>query len=445
MNLVRRDRCFFSVMAAILMVNVIPAPVVAVEKRLEIPSSFNPVGSGARALGMGGAFIAVADDATAASWNPGGLTQLERPEISFVLEGVHRIEDIDFTRPSGGADSESISNSALNFMSAAYPFSLFGRNMTVSFNYQRLYDFTRQWTFDILDDENGFQRVDRSDYRQDGELSALGLAFAAEITPLFSVGVTVNRWDDDWTPNSWEQETAMQGAGFLANVPFTASSRTIEEWSFEGTNFNIGFLWRLTTDLTLGAVLKTPFDADIQYNIRSYGEVKLEGNQPSITDVADTTSENMEMPMSYGLGVAWQITREFRVALDVYRTEWDDFIRRTETGEELSPLTEEPAESSGIDPTHQVRFGVEYLYITDKLILPLTAGLFYDPAPATGSPDDIYGFSLGTGIGFGRFHMDVAYQYRFGNDLGNYILLERGFSESLSEHTAYVSMVVHFQ
>lgn len=27
---------------------------------------------------MGGAFIAVADDATAASWNSGGLTQLEK-------------------------------------------------------------------------------------------------------------------------------------------------------------------------------------------------------------------------------------------------------------------------------------------------------------------------------------------------------------------------------
>ena len=30
-------------------------------------SSFNPVGSGARAVGMGGAFIGMADDATAAS------------------------------------------------------------------------------------------------------------------------------------------------------------------------------------------------------------------------------------------------------------------------------------------------------------------------------------------------------------------------------------------
>jgi hypothetical protein len=36
-------------------------------------------GAGARAMGMGGAFIAIADDATAASWNPSGLAVLERP------------------------------------------------------------------------------------------------------------------------------------------------------------------------------------------------------------------------------------------------------------------------------------------------------------------------------------------------------------------------------
>jgi hypothetical protein len=44
-------------------------------------------GSGARALGVAGAFTAVADDATAASWNPAGLIQLERPEASFMLRG----------------------------------------------------------------------------------------------------------------------------------------------------------------------------------------------------------------------------------------------------------------------------------------------------------------------------------------------------------------------
>ena len=50
----------------------------------ETPATFefsfsNP---GARSLGLGGAFAALADDATAAFANPAGLVQLLRPEIS---------------------------------------------------------------------------------------------------------------------------------------------------------------------------------------------------------------------------------------------------------------------------------------------------------------------------------------------------------------------------
>ncbi len=39
------------------------------------------VGVGARAMGMGGAFAAVADDPSAAYWNPAGLTQLDVPTL----------------------------------------------------------------------------------------------------------------------------------------------------------------------------------------------------------------------------------------------------------------------------------------------------------------------------------------------------------------------------
>ncbi len=48
------------------------------------------IGSGSRAMGMGGAFIAVADDATAASWNPAGLAVLEKPEASVVWKAGDR-------------------------------------------------------------------------------------------------------------------------------------------------------------------------------------------------------------------------------------------------------------------------------------------------------------------------------------------------------------------
>jgi hypothetical protein len=40
-------------------------------------------GFGARAMGMGGAFVAVADDATAVYWNPAGLAQLSKAEFAL--------------------------------------------------------------------------------------------------------------------------------------------------------------------------------------------------------------------------------------------------------------------------------------------------------------------------------------------------------------------------
>jgi hypothetical protein len=46
--------------------------------------AFLRMGVGARALGMGGAFTAVADDATAAYWNPAGLVKIENIEATFM-------------------------------------------------------------------------------------------------------------------------------------------------------------------------------------------------------------------------------------------------------------------------------------------------------------------------------------------------------------------------
>lgn len=42
------------------------------------------MGVGARAMGFGGAFTAIADDATATYWNPAGLVQVEHIEVTFM-------------------------------------------------------------------------------------------------------------------------------------------------------------------------------------------------------------------------------------------------------------------------------------------------------------------------------------------------------------------------
>lgn len=46
-------------------------------------SSFLKMGAGARAIALGGAFVAVADDASASYWNPAGLAQLHGPVVSL--------------------------------------------------------------------------------------------------------------------------------------------------------------------------------------------------------------------------------------------------------------------------------------------------------------------------------------------------------------------------
>jgi len=58
-------------------------------------AAFQDLGWGARPYGMGGAFVAIADDGNAAFWNPAGLDQLEQKELGFMyakpylgLEGV---------------------------------------------------------------------------------------------------------------------------------------------------------------------------------------------------------------------------------------------------------------------------------------------------------------------------------------------------------------------
>ena len=84
--------------------------------------NWNTTGAGARAEGFGGAFIGVADDATAIVWNPGGLGQLERAEISVVGRYVMETSD-EKNELDGITVSNSWSHPNFNFASLAVPFS----------------------------------------------------------------------------------------------------------------------------------------------------------------------------------------------------------------------------------------------------------------------------------------------------------------------------------
>lgn len=60
------------------------------------PGQFMSYGAGARALGMGGAFFAVADDATASYWNPANLVLVERKEFSSMQASLFAQTSLSF-------------------------------------------------------------------------------------------------------------------------------------------------------------------------------------------------------------------------------------------------------------------------------------------------------------------------------------------------------------
>lgn len=65
-------------------------------------AAFLKTGVGARPLGMGGAFTAIADDINALTWNPGGLGTLKARELGFMhsdMAGQSRYEFLGFAQP----------------------------------------------------------------------------------------------------------------------------------------------------------------------------------------------------------------------------------------------------------------------------------------------------------------------------------------------------------
>jgi long-subunit fatty acid transport protein len=416
--------------------------------RIEIPSSFNPVGSGARALGMGGAFIAVADDATAASWNPGGLIQLETPEFSVVGAWFERTEDNTFGTNPEADGSQDVDVGNINYLSAAYPFMALNRNMIISVNYQLLYDLTRHWKFPLGFSESNLTIDSDIEIDQEGSLAAVGIAYGIQISPRVSFGFTLNIWKNGPYNNSWTSEYTLTGPGTYLSNDVTFDIQDTDEYEFSGTNANLGMLWHATDQITLGFVLKTPFTAELAHKStknRSIFDSNNPNNPPiSTVDESNEYDEELDMPMSYGVGVAYRSSDKLTISMDLYRTAWDEFILTDTDGDEISPITSESADESNTQPTSQVRAGLEYLFIQDDYIFPFRAGVFYDPAPTDGKPDDIYGFSLGSGITRGRLIFDMAYQFRWGNNISDYILEEFNYSQDLQEHTIYTSLIYHF-
>jgi long-subunit fatty acid transport protein len=412
-------------------------------QQIEISSSLNPVGSGARAMGMGGAFIGVADDATAASWNPAGLVQLEKPEISFVYSYFSREQTYDSSTHSEIEGRNRMASDGLNYASAAFPFILFKRNMIISVNYQRLYELKKELNFPLTRDVAGDILTEDIEFTQDGHLYAVSPAFAMQITPMFYLGATLNFWDNISGENGWDTIYESNTRGVLAGNSVELRVSQKDEVDFEGVNANFGFMW-ISDPFTLGGVIKTPFNADLTRKTSLFQSQDWPAFPLHTESLSEDRQEfTMKMPLSYGLGLSYRYSDEWTMSFDVYRTDWSKFEIRDEGGNRLNPLDGKPLSEGRLKDTTQVRAGVEYFILGEHDMVPLRLGLFYDPEPAKGSVDDYYGFSLGTGYKRGRVAIDAAYQYRKGSNVTGDIPAIDDINADIDQHYFLISGIFY--
>ncbi len=433
-----------------------------ITQTVEISSSPNPVGSGARALGMGGAFIGVADDATAASWNPGGLIQLETPEMSLVLGYNYRKENTSYRAFPEASGPQDVSTRDINYLSAAYPFSLFGKNMIVSLNWQHLYDFNKKvnYAYNLSEPFPPYDLHQVIDYKQEGSFKSISPAMAIQITPAVSVGMTLNIWRQDLYDNKWDVSYRSLGNGTFVGFPFNSQTRIDESYAMEGLNlewvnpsewqninFNLGLMWSINQTFTLGAVFKSPFEARLKHDYHYWSTLTYPTYPAGNTTDEFRNSEKvtLDMPMAYGLGLAIRLSDQFTMDVDVYQTRWSDYALQDESGAVTNPITGKPQSESDVGDTVQIRTGLEYLFMPkQKYIVPFRAGLFYDPEPADNSPDDFFGFSLGSGIVYKKIVLDMAYQFRFGRGVRTTTVGDEDSSQDVDQHTLYASVIYHF-
>lgn len=444
-----------------------------------IPPTPSPVGSGARAAGMANAFVAIADDATAAAWNPAGLVQLERPELSIVGESMWNTDDFNSDIHPESDGTHDFSDLSLNFFSGVYPIRhpILGRNVVLSLSYQRRYDFTRNFntrlhTTNTLPGGGLIGQRSTLDFEQSGGLGALSPSVAFEVTKRLSVGLSVNFFrDTPFGEAGWEQTTRVNTE--FSNGKSFALSRGYSHESYEdvrGESVTLGALWRASSRWTVGlrydsALRARAHYASIDRSLQSVPNPFM----PIVSNLAQSEEERrLRFPSTFSLGAAYRRNDRLTLSFDISRTDWDNAYVKSAKGTRYSLVDganlDDARTRTHLDPAFAVRLGAEYVFIPKKhketldYLWSVRGGVFLEQEPASGrdvrhffrpgdgKPDNFYGFALGAGLLLKqRVNFDLAYQLRFGQDVNGD--LNPGVSELHGDeisHRVVFSTVIYF-
>jgi long-subunit fatty acid transport protein len=304
---------------------------------------------GARANAMGGAFIGLADDATAAYTNPAGLTILTEPEFSI----EYKIGEITthFQDDVSKKEFDDTVN-GLSFLSYVYP----AENATIALFRHQLLNMESNFTWQ--DSAGEFQKLKVS-----LDAVTLGIGAGFKLTDTFSFGLSIGmaQLDYDVTnrrfdstldpypdPRAWEKVSKTDNAEH-----YTASLL----WNpFEG--FNIGLVYRMGPEFETSKQRYSWYDDGMGNQFYA-----LEWEYDHILKVPDV----------YGLGLSFRFLSNLTATLDVNYIEYsdlaDDFVEENGVKDR----------SWKVDDEFEVRLGLEYIIDINQTPLALRAGYYYRP------------------------------------------------------------------
>ncbi len=348
---------------------------------------------GARAAGMGTAFVGLADDPSAILFNPAGLTQLKGTQV---YGGLTAIRPSTTYRNDAGA---SESTKPQTFFPPHLYFSTDSAGKDIVFGMGLYSPFGiggRKW------DETGLTRY------QSVESSiatvTLNPTVAWRASDVLSLAAGI-----DYLRANMKMKRMMDQSLFGA----LDAASTIEA-DGDGWGYNFGALIRAGEELRIGAAYRSGVKVDYR------GDLAIEGIAPALQPVfggpsyrTGITTRN-RFPDIWSLGAAYSATPKLLLAADVELVRWSSFKRMDlNIGLEAPPALVDSSAPLDWKDSWQLKIGAEY---TVSEALALRAGYAFintqvpDQTLEPGNPDaDQHNISIGFGYRDSPFTLDGFY------------------------------------
>jgi long-subunit fatty acid transport protein len=331
---------------------------------------FNRSLPGARSLAMGGAFVAVADDATAAYSNPAGLTLLESPEASLEVRSWNT--STVYTASGDGTPGSSFRLSDFNFdraksytVAPSFVSAVYSRpraRWAAAVYRHELIDFHNRFSsFGVRKNDSDF--FGPLDFSTDVEIVNFGAAGSFRINDSLRVGLGVSYFDFHLRSRQLIQKD---------NFSLLAG----KEGDDSGIDFNAGVLWQIDPAWTVGAAYRRgpTFEMNecFPYSTHSCFRGREHVSGPGGFDVIS----KFHVPDQAALGVAYQPIEPLTVLFEVDRVEYSALLDGNRLGHFIA---EGRSLGFHLDDANEIRLGVEYLVPLEEGSVAVLLGGWYDP------------------------------------------------------------------